>query len=104
MALIKCPECGNDVSSTTYKCPHCGFVINEPKRSFVGNIFETIFVLFNFLMVAIIGTFIFNIMESDSDSAAMVGLGGVGTFIFLWVLIGLPLGIMSYITRAKAGN
>lgn len=25
MALIKCPECGNDVSTSTDTCPHCGF-------------------------------------------------------------------------------
>lgn len=24
MALIKCPECGNDVSDTAQSCPHCG--------------------------------------------------------------------------------
>jgi len=26
MALVKCPECGKDVSTTAMKCPHCGFV------------------------------------------------------------------------------
>ena len=25
MALIKCPECGNDVSTSAASCPHCGF-------------------------------------------------------------------------------
>ncbi len=25
MALIKCPECGNDVSDKAKKCPHCGY-------------------------------------------------------------------------------
>lgn len=24
MALIKCPECGNEMSSTALSCPHCG--------------------------------------------------------------------------------
>jgi len=24
MALIQCPECGNQVSSTAVSCPHCG--------------------------------------------------------------------------------
>jgi uncharacterized OB-fold protein len=24
MALIKCPECGNQVSNTAATCPHCG--------------------------------------------------------------------------------
>ena len=33
MALIKCPECGNDVSDQANACPHCGYemaVRNEP--------------------------------------------------------------------------
>ena len=25
MALIKCPECNNDVSDKTEKCPKCGY-------------------------------------------------------------------------------
>ena len=25
MALIKCPECGNDISDKAKKCPHCGY-------------------------------------------------------------------------------
>ena len=25
MALIKCPECSNDVSDKTEKCPKCGY-------------------------------------------------------------------------------
>jgi len=29
MALIKCPECGEDVSNKAAVCIHCGFPINE---------------------------------------------------------------------------
>ena len=29
MALIKCPECGRDVSDKSSKCPQCGFPIRE---------------------------------------------------------------------------
>ena len=29
MALINCPECNREVSSTAKNCPHCGFAINE---------------------------------------------------------------------------
>ena len=25
MALMKCPECGNDVSTSAETCPHCGY-------------------------------------------------------------------------------
>ncbi len=34
MALIKCPECGNDVSTSAQSCPKCGFPIAQ---SLVGN-------------------------------------------------------------------
>lgn len=29
MALIKCPECGNDVSTKATECPNCGCPLNE---------------------------------------------------------------------------
>jgi len=29
MALIKCPECGNNVSDKAKNCPHCGNPINS---------------------------------------------------------------------------
>ena len=29
MALIKCPECGNNVSTSAKICPHCGFPLEE---------------------------------------------------------------------------
>lgn len=32
MALIKCPECGKDVSSTAKACPNCGAPIDTAIR------------------------------------------------------------------------
>jgi ribosomal protein L37E len=32
MALIKCPECGKDVSDKAKACPHCGCPISEPQK------------------------------------------------------------------------
>lgn len=29
MALIKCPECGNEISDKAASCPHCGFLIEQ---------------------------------------------------------------------------
>lgn len=31
MALIKCPECGKEISDTSNKCVHCGFLIKKEK-------------------------------------------------------------------------
>ena len=32
MALIKCPNCGQDISDKAEKCPNCGWEKNEKKR------------------------------------------------------------------------
>ena len=32
MALIKCPECGQEISDTCEACIHCGFRLAKPKR------------------------------------------------------------------------
>ena len=29
MALIKCPECGKEISDRAKKCPNCGFPIKR---------------------------------------------------------------------------
>ncbi len=26
MAIVQCPDCGKDVSTTAVSCPHCGFI------------------------------------------------------------------------------
>ena len=30
MALIRCPECGKEISSTCLCCPHCGYSLTKP--------------------------------------------------------------------------
>ena len=32
MALVKCPECGQDVSSKAVACIHCGYPLQKPKN------------------------------------------------------------------------
>lgn len=29
MAMIKCPECGKEVSNQANNCPNCGYVLNK---------------------------------------------------------------------------
>ena len=31
MALIKCPECGKEISNQAISCPNCGYVVNQDK-------------------------------------------------------------------------
>lgn len=103
MALIKCPECGKDVSSTTYRCPHCGFMVKVPERSAIGKVFEFIFGAFNFVMALLFISMFFGLIGSG-DGSGIAGFAGTIVLLVIWVVVGLPLGIMSYITRAKVGN
>lgn len=34
MALIKCPECGKEISDKANACIHCGYPLNEQKEDF----------------------------------------------------------------------
>ena len=36
MALIKCPECGKEISDTVKKCPNCGY---RKKTKFNNKVF-----------------------------------------------------------------
>lgn len=100
MALIKCPECGKEVSNTAYNCPNCNYAINKPKRGVFGKIFKIIFLVFNiFMIVWIISVFSIDTGVPVDDSTAK-GIGIV-MLIMIWVFLGLPLGILSYITRGK---
>ena len=33
MALIKCPECGNEISDTAEQCIHCGYRIKKDENN-----------------------------------------------------------------------
>ena len=59
MALIKCPECGNEISDTCDSCIHCGYKFKKentntpPARRkkgwlgpvIIGGVFLTIFII-----------------------------------------------------------
>jgi RNA polymerase subunit RPABC4/transcription elongation factor Spt4 len=36
MALLTCHECGNSISSTANRCPHCGGVTKRAQRNTVA--------------------------------------------------------------------
>ena len=35
MALIKCPECGREISDKAYSCPQCGYPISQDKTQYL---------------------------------------------------------------------
>ena len=59
MALIKCPECGSEISEQAEECPKCAFPINAPKKT--SSTIRVICALFGvgFLALCFGGRFIF---------------------------------------------
>jgi len=102
MALVECPECKKEVSDSAYKCPNCNYVLNKPKRGVTGMVFKGLFILFNaFMVVWIIAVWSAGATDNSTELGAAKAMG-TGMLIFMWMLFGIPLGIMNYITRPKA--
>ena len=102
MAMIKCPECEKEISDQTYKCPNCGVVIKKPKRGITGIVFKTLFILFNAIMILwVISVWSLSSGDPEVDMGVAKAMG-TGMLLFIWLIVGLPLGIMNYITRPKA--
>ena len=55
MAIIKCPECGKEVSSVAKKCPHCGYTISHTKSKVVKWVVVIIAVV-TLVVLALYGT------------------------------------------------
>lgn len=45
MAMIKCPECGQEISDKAKKCVHCGVRVKKRNTKKLVIIFSIIFVL-----------------------------------------------------------
>ena len=117
MALIKCPECGKEISDQAPACIHCGFPLNkmEPKsvdsslnvvlKRSKGVISESIIIFF-FTFVAfgvLTGLFAFQIpYQSDSQTIFVLALGmALITALFLVSIAGL---VLSMTDRTKNNN
>ena len=53
MALMKCKECGKEISSKAEFCPHCGFVYKKGKGT-KKVVFTTIITVFSIIIVLIL--------------------------------------------------
>lgn len=107
MALVKCPECGQEVSDSALDCPKCGKQLRKPKRSFFGKICLWIFYLFNVLMVVwLVGGLkatsqIEAVTEAEKAGAA-IGTGiGVTMILIVWVIGDVITGFLALMTRPK---
>lgn len=107
MAMVKCPECGHDISDSAVKCPNCGKQLRKPKRSFVGKMFLWLFYLFNILMLIwlIGGIDAASEIETANEyeqAGAAIGTGiGVMFILTIWVIGDIITGLLAFFTRPK---
>lgn len=63
MALVKCKECGKEISSKASSCPNCGFVIKKK-----GTSYSYLWVI---ILVALILIIIGSLSQSDSSISSI---------------------------------
>ena len=105
MALIKCPECGKEISSESEKCVYCGFPIkpkSELKSFVVGKRGEShsmmvlvIFCLIIGILIATGAVFCFIGSVSEVDPGAQAALKIMGFFVGSLAALFLVLGIIT---------
>jgi hypothetical protein len=109
MALVKCKECGSDVSEKALSCPKCGATLRKPKRGFFGKIFKYSFIGFNILMLLwFIGGMsaasetINSASNEYEEAGAALGTGlGAMMILTLWAVGDVILGLFVLFTRPK---
>lgn len=104
MALIKCPECGKQVSDKANACPNCGYSFLSKKKSnnqaksilysaLLLNIFSVVVtVIFLFVLEAMDGNF-----GSDSSSDSSVSVTFESDISTKYVNISVIMGIIIFI-------
>ncbi len=81
MALINCPECGNQVSDTAFTCPACGKQIRDPQAGFSSKSFVATLLLCFFF--GTFGIHRFYVGKIGTGILQLITLGGLG----IWTLI-----------------
>lgn len=118
MAMIKCPECGKEISDLAEKCPNCGFpigfrssqnippnnvsyqqpvVVNaySPKKSSTLGILALIFSMFGCTFIVGIVLAIIDLCKKDGKKKGLSIAALIISFVWL-MLIWLAIGIDSY--------
>ena len=107
MALMNCPECGQEVSDSALNCPKCGKQLRKPKRGVFGKLCLWSFYLFNLLMVVwlIGGVNAASKVEAVNEAqkaGAAIGMGlGVTMILVVWVVGDIITGLLALMTRPK---
>lgn len=88
MALIKCPECGRQVSNIAQNCPSCGFPLGEKFKKEKAEIRNIGIVKSLYLIGLIFGFFMFlAAVRSASGIIENMGLAVSGLCLFVGAII-----------------
>lgn len=99
MALIKCPECGREISDKAVSCPSCGFQMmaltdNSPDEEHHESVIGIVGLIFAclglFIPFGIIGGILSYIATSKKDKSVCGTIGLIITMINIVVWIILP--------------
>ncbi len=105
MALIRCPECDREVSTSAMKCAGCGCTLRVRVRGFFGKLFKWLLILWCLVMLAwaiagVIGAQ--QIAVHDQAERAGRALGtAIGIYFIAWVWFwgALFLGLLVFLSR-----
>lgn len=77
MALMKCTECGKEISDKSKKCPNCGFKISENKQ-LSQKIKKVTIAIITIIFIISIGTLVYNKTKlpelNDKEQQALLHL------------------------------
>ncbi len=63
MALIKCKECGKEISDSVNSCPHCGYVYKEAKQMTTKKVITIILILvLTCLILSMVLSYLFSVV------------------------------------------
>lgn len=117
MALIKCPECGKEISDAADKCVHCGYPLKKtespfsippltPEPQYVGNskirnkkwFKNIIFGLFA-LFFAILFFSVYGASYGNSSGSFLRTVGSIGSISLIIAIIYFVIGIVQFIRK-----
>ncbi len=108
--LVKCPECGAEVSDTAMSCPQCGKQLRKPKRGFFGKVFLWLFYGFNVLMLlwfiggmnAASDVATKAVSEAEKAGASIGASIGAAYILFVWAIGDVITGLLAWITKPRS--
>lgn len=95
MALIKCPECGKDVSDRANSCPHCGYpfttIHKEVKKREEKPISDKTIIIPNFILGILGILMLVGILRSKGGIAGNINAAIVSVLIILGATVAVNL-------------